>query len=102
MQHFTTRDHCMLRYRLRGRGPLIALTPGGREAGEVVALLADVLAQQATVLTWDRRNAGAAQVWFGGDSEQEVWADDLAELIEHLGLGPALSLIHISEPTRPY
>jgi pimeloyl-ACP methyl ester carboxylesterase len=89
MDEFITRDGCKLRYRLRGRGPLIALTPGGREAGEAVALLADALAQQATVLTWDRRNAGAAEVWFGGESEQEAWADDLAELIDYLGLGPA-------------
>ena len=89
MDEFITRDGCVLRYRLRGRGPLIALTPGGREAGEAVGLLADALAQAATVLTWDRRNAGAAHVWFGGESEQEVWADDLAQLIEHIGLGPA-------------
>lgn len=89
MDEFITRDGCVLRYRLRGRGPLIALTPGGREASEAVGLLADALAQAATVLTWDRRNAGAAHVWFGGESEQEVWAGDLAELIEHIGLGPA-------------
>lgn len=89
MEEFITHDGCKLRYRLRGRGPLIALTPGGREAGEAVGLLADGLAQAATVLTWDRRNAGAAQIWFGGESEQETWADDLADLIAHLGLGPA-------------
>ena len=89
MDEFITRDGCMLRYRLRGKGPLIALTPGGREAGEAVALLADALAQHSTVLTWDRRNSGASQVWFGGDSEQDICADDLADLIQHIGLGPA-------------
>lgn len=86
---FVTSDGCTLRYWLRGEGPLIALTPGGREAGDVVSALADLLAQKACVLTWDRRNAGAADVWFGGDAEAEIWADDLSKLIDHLGKGPA-------------
>ena len=88
-QSFTTADGCHLRYRLRGKGPLIALTPGGREGGEGLAAFADELAQGATVLTWDRRNCGASDIWFGGDSEADVWADDLSDLITHLGLGPA-------------
>ncbi|MDG2005546.1 MAG: alpha/beta hydrolase [Novosphingobium sp.] len=87
--HFVTRDGCSLRYWLRGQGRLITLTPGGREAGEAVAALADLLAEEACVLTWDRRNAGGSDVWFGGDVEAEVWADDLSDLIAHLGLGPA-------------
>jgi hypothetical protein len=52
---FVTRDGCRLPYWLRGNGPLVTLTPGGREPGESVAALADVLAEHATVLTWDRR-----------------------------------------------
>lgn len=89
MPRFTTPDGCTLEYRLRGDGPLIALTPGGREGGEVVAPLADALARSACVLSWDRRNCGASDVFCGGDSEQELWADDLAELLRHLGRGPA-------------
>jgi len=89
MTPFVTRDGCTLHYRLRGHGPLIALTPGGREPGEGVAALAEALAPQATVLTWDRRNSGASDVWFDAESEQETWADDLSDLIAHLGLGPA-------------
>jgi len=90
MSVFTTRDGCRLRYDLRGEGPLIALTPGGREGGAAVTALADTLATRAQVLSWDRRNAGGSDVFFGGEgSEQEIWADDLADLIEHLGLGPA-------------
>lgn len=86
---FVTSDGCTLRYWLRGEGQLIALTPGGREAGEAVAALAELLAEKACVLTWDRRNAGGSPVWFGGAAEAEIWADDLAELIAHLGRGPA-------------
>src|ERR1700741_2680365 len=90
MANFTTRDGCRLAYQLRGEGPLIALTPGGREAGEAVAALAEALAEQARVLTWDRRNTGASDVFFGGEgSEQEIWADDLADLLDQLGEGPA-------------
>jgi pimeloyl-ACP methyl ester carboxylesterase len=90
MPSFTTRDGCTLPYWLRGTGPLVTLTPGGREPGESVAALAEVLAQHATVLTWDRRNAGAADVFVGGDlPESELWAEDLADLIAHLGMGPA-------------
>jgi pimeloyl-ACP methyl ester carboxylesterase len=91
MPTFTTADGCRLQYRLRGEGPLIALTPGGREPGEAVSALADALARRASVLTWDRRNAGASDVFFGDDPrcEQDIWADDLADLIASLGRGPA-------------
>lgn len=92
MERFTTRDGCKLEYRLRGEGPLLALTPGGREAGEQVAALAEALAGELTVLTWDRRNTGAADLFFGGGeglSEAEIWAEDLADLIARLGRGPA-------------
>jgi len=86
---FVTSDGCTLRYWLRGEGPLVTLTPGGREAGETVSALAEQLAEKACVLTWDRRNAGGADVWFGGDTEAIVWADDLSELIADLGMGSA-------------
>ena len=89
-RQFVTRDGSTLPYWLRGEGPLITLTPGGREPGESVAALAEMLAQQATVLTWDRRNGGAADVFVGGDlPESELWAEDLADLVAHLGMGPA-------------
>lgn len=90
MPRFTTSDGCSLSYRLRGEGPLVVLTPGGRERGEAVAGLAEALARYACVLTWDRRNTGASDVFFGGEgSEVEVWAQDLADLVAHLGRGPA-------------
>jgi pimeloyl-ACP methyl ester carboxylesterase len=90
MAEFLTSDGVRLRYELRGAGPLVALTPGGRESGRAVAALAEALAERTRVLTWDRRNTGASDVFIGGEgSEQELWADDLAELIAALGEGPA-------------
>lgn len=53
MPSFSTRDGCRLEYALRGDGPLVALTPGGREAGAAVDGLAAALAPHARVLTWD-------------------------------------------------
>lgn len=90
MARFITGDGCTLEYRLRGEGPLIVLTPGGREKGEAVAALAEALAERACVVTWDRRNTGASDVFFRSErSEAEIWAHDLAELVAHLGRGPA-------------
>ena len=92
MPCFVTQDGCHLEYQLQGQGPLIALTPGGREGGAGVAGLAEALAaENFSVLTWDRRNGGASDVFFGGAprTEAEIWAEDLADLIAHLGRGPA-------------
>jgi pimeloyl-ACP methyl ester carboxylesterase len=92
MPRFVTRDGCNIEYKLRGEGPLIALTPGGREGGASIAALAEaLLAENLAVLTWDRRNGGASDVFFGGGplAEAEIWAEDLADLIAHLGRGPA-------------
>jgi len=90
MPRFTTNDGCNLEYRLRGTGSLIALTPGGREPGDAVKSLADALSEHACVLTWDRRNTGASDISIAADlSEQEIWAEDLADLVGHIGQGPA-------------
>ena len=89
MPTFTTRDGCTLHYQITGEGPAMALTPGGRERKEALAPLVAELAKQCRVLTWDRRNTGRSDLWFEGDSEQARWADDLAELLSGLGLGPA-------------
>ena len=69
-----TPDGCALHYRIVGEGPLIALTPGGREGGDALAALTAELTKGARVLTWDRRNAGRSDLYFGDDirSEQEI------------------------------
>lgn len=86
----TTPDGCALHYRIAGEGPLVALTPGGREGMSALAPLIAELSRGCRVLSWDRRNTGRSDVFFGGEgSEQEIWADDLAGLLKALDLGPA-------------
>ena len=92
MPRFTTTDGCDLVYEIDGDGPLIALTPGGREGRASIRSLTEaLLAENFAVLTWDRRNGGESDVFFGGAplAEAEIWAEDLADLIAHLGCGPA-------------
>lgn len=75
---------------LGGRGPWVALQPGGRRALDGVRSLGEKLAEAGNrVLVYDRRNCGASGVAFGGDAENEVWAEDLRELLLHLDALPA-------------
>ena len=71
-------------------GPWVALTPGGRAAKEAVKPLARAIAAAGyRVLIHDRRNCGASDVVIDGEeSEQEIWADDLAELLAEVGALP--------------
>lgn len=74
---------------VRGAGPAVVITPGGRAPKEAIASLAEALAPHYRVITWDRRNTGVAEVFIDPErSEQEAWADDLAELVERLDLAP--------------
>jgi pimeloyl-ACP methyl ester carboxylesterase len=84
-----TRDGCSIPYRVRGEGPPVVITPGGRASMEATKPLADLFTSRYTVVEWDRRNCGRAGVWAGEASEQLTWADDLAELLTMLGLAPA-------------
>jgi pimeloyl-ACP methyl ester carboxylesterase len=73
------------------RGPWVALQPGGRRGLEGVKPLGQKLAEAGNrVLVYDRRNCGASAISFdGGDSENEVWAADLHELLLQLDALPA-------------
>jgi 2-hydroxy-6-oxonona-2,4-dienedioate hydrolase len=82
-------DGCRLRYELAGEGPTAVLTPGGRAGMDDLAAFAGRLHGDLRLLSWDRRNTGASDVWIGRGSEQERWADDLAELLRRLDLAPA-------------
>jgi pimeloyl-ACP methyl ester carboxylesterase len=72
-------------------GPWLALITGGRRGyAEFLSLARKVAAQGFRVLLHDRRNTGASQIVIAGeDGEEEIWADDLAALLGHLGASPA-------------
>ena len=81
-----------INYQVLGeRGPWVALQPGGRRGLVGVKSLAEKIAEAGNrVLVYDRRNCGASAVSFdGGNSENEVWADDLHELLLQLDALPA-------------
>jgi len=89
-------DGTRLHYDLLGAGPTLALISGGRREGDWLRPAAEKLAAAGyEVLLHDRRNCGASDVVierrFDGDrelSEQEIWADDLNELLTQLGKRP--------------
>jgi pimeloyl-ACP methyl ester carboxylesterase len=76
---------------LGGRGPWVALQPGGRRGLAAVKPLGQKLAQAGfRVLVYDRRNCGASQFSLdGGDSENVIWAEDLYALLSQLDALPA-------------
>ena len=53
--------------------------------------LVELLAKECCVLIWDRRNTGAADLYFETErSEYQIWADDLAELLATTAFAPAV------------
>jgi pimeloyl-ACP methyl ester carboxylesterase len=81
-----------IHYRVLGDdGPWVALSPGGRRDLGVVLPVAELVAKGGyRVLIHDRRNCGASDVVIEGDeSEYEIWADDLHELLSRLDALPA-------------
>jgi len=82
-----------INYELLGtKGPWMALSPGGRRPLQGVKPLAQRMADSGyRVVIHDRRNCGASDVTIGGnDPENEMWADDLHELLGQLGALPAI------------
>ncbi len=79
---------CTIHYEEMGAGQPIVFIPGGRSDKEVMRPIAEMLAANHRCIIYDRRNCGASDVIIGGEgSDQEIWADELKALIEHLGLG---------------
>ncbi len=81
-----------INYRVLGEhGPWVALQPGGRRGLAGVEKLAEKIAEAGNrVVIYDRRNCGASGVSFdGGNSENEIWAEDLRELLLELDALPA-------------
>jgi len=75
-----------------GAGPSLALSPGGRNPlGDMRARGTLMASAGYRVLLHDRRNCGASDVGFDATrSEFEMWADDLAALLDQLGMSPAI------------
>jgi pimeloyl-ACP methyl ester carboxylesterase len=87
MKHASIRG-VQLHYRVFGdHGPWVALVTGGRRGFQEFIDIAQKIATQGfQVLLHDRRNTGASDVLIAGeDGEEEIWADDLALLLDHLG-----------------
>ena len=73
------------------RGPWLALITGGRRGfQEFVPLAEKIAAHGLRVLLHDRRNTGASDLLIEGtEGEEEIWTDDLYELLGELGARPA-------------
>ncbi|WP_433191621.1 alpha/beta fold hydrolase [Nocardia sp. CA-107356] len=79
-----------LHYEVRGSGPLVVLVGAPMDA-TAFAPLAELLAVNRTVLTTDPRgHQGSVLDDPEQDSTPQLRADDLARLIAHLGIGPAV------------
>lgn len=82
-----------INYKILGnRGPWVALSPGGRRDISGIELLAGKVAERGyRVVIFDRRNCGASDVVIdGNESEYEIWADDIHELLRQLGALPVI------------
>ena len=84
-------DDAELYYEVRGTGPLVVLVGAPMDA-DSFAPLADLLADDYTVLTTDPRGVNRSPLRDGGTSTPEQRADDLARLIRHVDAGPATVL----------
>jgi len=78
-----------LYYEVRGSGPPLVLIMGGTGDGGHFDTLADRLADEFTVVTYDRRGNGRSPIppgWTTTSPQEQ--ADDAAGLVDVLGVGP--------------
>ena len=78
-----------LYYEVRGSGPPVLLIMGGTGDGGHFNTLADRLADEFTVVTYDRRGNGRSPIppgWTTTSPQEQ--ADDAAGLVDVLGVGP--------------
>ncbi|MFI4948120.1 MAG: alpha/beta fold hydrolase [Alphaproteobacteria bacterium] len=80
-----------INYEILGdRGPFVALQPGGRRGlGAVRPLGARIAGAGYRVIVYDRRNCGASGIAIEDESENDVWAEDLHQLLAGLDALPA-------------
>lgn len=82
-----------IEYELLGEegAPAVAVTPGGRfpmDSPGVRELGLELAGGGKRVLLWDRPNCGRSDISFDGESESELGAHVLTQLIRQLNLGP--------------
>lgn len=75
-------------YRDLGSGVPVVLSPGGRSPLDLVMPLAEKLATKCRVILWDRSNLGRSDVAFDGCSDNDMWADQLFDLVRLLDVSP--------------
>jgi pimeloyl-ACP methyl ester carboxylesterase len=79
-----------IHHEIRGTGPPVLLIMGATGDGGHFDAFADLLADEFTVVTYDRRGNGRSPVPAGWQTTSpEEQADDAAALLEALGAGPA-------------
>src|SRR4029453_16610967 len=79
-----------LYYEVRGTGPLVLLIMGATGDGGHFDELAAQLADEFTVISYDRRGNGRSPVPVGWrTTSPEEQGDDAAALLDALGTGPA-------------
>jgi pimeloyl-ACP methyl ester carboxylesterase len=82
-------DGLKINYEEAGHGTGLVFMPGGRSPLDLVRPITEPLSRHYRCVIYDRRNCGASDIRIAGeDSEQEIWADELAELIRQLNLAP--------------
>jgi pimeloyl-ACP methyl ester carboxylesterase len=89
---FVNNEGVRLHYEVVGeQGPWLALVSGGRRGGaEFLSLARLIAARGFRVVLHDRRNTGASQVLIEGErGEEDIWADDWVQLMQHLNAVPA-------------
>lgn len=85
-----TVDGLKLVYEEFGAGPPIVWLQGARSGRNLMRPIAESLSTHHRCIIYDRRNCGDSDVSIAGqESEQEIWADELASLIDKLGAAPA-------------
>ena len=83
-------DGLKLVYEELGSGLPIVWLQGARSGRGLMRPIAGALSTHNRCIIYDRRNCGDSDVLIAGDkSEQEIWADELAALLDKLGTGPA-------------
>lgn len=83
----------------RGSGIPIIMSAGGQNRIETLRPLAEKLAKKYHVICWDRANLGYSDVVFKGERDLDLWSDQMAGVIRHMGIRPAY-LVGASSASR--